>query len=451
MISQLVAAVRARKVSPLELVDEALRRISTYDPALGAVVAIDAEQARREARAATSFDGALAGIPVLIKDLTKAIGMPTRYGCHLYADALPDTHDDVVAARYRTAGAIIVGKTNTPAFGHQALTTNLLHGPTRNPWNLAQSPGGSSGGSAAALAAALAPLASTTDGGGSVRLPASLCGLVGYKPTNGAIGRTPSPRWMWYSTPGATGRTVADVIVEANVLFGPVPGDLSAFPPHALDMRLTAPRHVVAIRGLRGAVEPIVGEAFDAMVTTIEALGISVDVADSYTSEDVIWAWVRSAATELAQSLEGIDWSGFEDTLLPQLHLGAKTTASEYISDQRTRFRALADLENLIGDDGVLVCPTINVSSYPAVGPVTLTVGQSRVMGSAFNTPDFNATGSPGVSIPMGLDEHGVPMGFQIIAPRFRDGLALGLAARLEQVRPWPLVARGYEAWPTFD
>ena len=449
MLAELAAAVRSRRVSSTELVEECLRRIERLDPALNSVVAVNAEHALRDAAASTS-DGPLAGIPVLIKDLTRAIGMPTRFGCHLYENALPDTEDDVVSARYRAAGAIIVGKTNTPAFGHQALTTNMLHGPTRNPWNLAQSPGGSSGGSAAALAAALSPLASSTDGGGSVRLPAGFCGLVGYKPTNGAIGRAPSPRWIWYSTPGATGRSVADVMLEANVLFGPVRGDLLAFPSSAVDMVPRLPKRVVAVRGLRGAVESAVGEAFDAMVLVIENdLGLPVTVVESYTDEPIVMTWVRSAAVELAESLRHVRdrWDEFEPTMQPQLMMGIDVSGADYVADQRSRFRALADLEALIGADGVLVCPTINVESYPAAGPVTFSVQGSNTVGSGFNTMDFNATGSPAVSIPMGLDTVGVPMGFQIVAPRFADGIALGLAAALETARPWPSVAPGYEAW----
>jgi Asp-tRNA(Asn)/Glu-tRNA(Gln) amidotransferase A subunit family amidase len=451
MLAELATAVRNKQISPTELVEESLRRIERDNPSLNAVICLDADRALESAKRADNITGPLAGIPVLIKDLTRAEGMPTKFGCHLYENAGPDTVDDIVTARYRAAGAIVVGKTNTPAYGHQALTTNLLNGPTRNPWNLDQSPGGSSGGSAAAIAASLAPLASTTDGGGSVRLPASFCGLVGYKPTNGAIGRAPSPRWMWYSTPGATGRSVADVILEATVLFGPVRGDLLSFPTHALDMTPRVPKRVVAIRGLRGSVEPIVGEHFDSFVHTIENdLRIPVTTVDSYTQEDVVMAWVRSAAVELAESLAYVRdrWDEFEPSLLSQLHLGESLTAADYVRDQRIRFRVLADLENLIGDDGVLICPTINVESYPALGPVSINVTGSRIPGSGFNTMDFNATGNPCLSMPMGLDSHGVPTGFQIVAPRFSDGLALGLAQVLEENRPWSAMPLQFAAWP---
>jgi Asp-tRNA(Asn)/Glu-tRNA(Gln) amidotransferase A subunit family amidase len=453
MLAKLVTAIRTRKVSPLELVEESLRRIEQHNATLNAVVALDAEGARHAAKSFSNFDGPLAGVPVLIKDLTRAIGMPTTFGCHLYRDVQPDTADDVVTARYRAAGAIVIGKTNTPAYGHQGVTTNLVFGATKNPWNLSQSPGGSSGGSSAALAAALTPLASTTDGGGSVRIPASLTGLVGYKPTNGAIGRSPSPRWMWYSTPGATGRTVHDAIVEAGALFGPVIGDLLSFPMNSLSLTPTMPKRVVAVRGLRGCVEPIVGEAFDAMVQCVESeIGIPVTVVDKYTDQQIVMAWVRSAAVELAESLQHVRdrWSEFEPSLQAQLDLGDATSGADYVRDQRARFLALQDLENLLGHDGVLISPTINVESFPAAGPMTIAVEGSHVPGSGINTMDFNATGNPAVSVPMGHDSRGVPMGLQIVAPRFGDGLALGLAQAIEQVRPWAAVAPGFENWPIF-
>jgi Asp-tRNA(Asn)/Glu-tRNA(Gln) amidotransferase A subunit family amidase len=450
MLAELANAVRNRTVSPTELVEEAIRRIERDNPSINAVILNDFERAHATAKDFDHFEAPLAGLPVLIKDLTRAKGMPTRFGCHLYADALPDLEDDVVTARYRAAGAIVIGKTNTPAYGHQGLTTNLVNGPTRNPWNLDRSPGGSSGGSSAALTAGLTPLASTTDGGGSVRLPACFTGLVGYKPTNGLIGRTPSPRWMWYSTPGATGASVADVTLEASILFGPVIGDLLAFPTHAVDYQAHLPKRVVAIRGLRGAIEPIVGAAFDNMVQAIEKdLGLPVEVAERYTNVDTVMCWVRSSAVELAQSLLPVRdrWDEFEPSLRFQLEMGVDVKGTDYVDDQRTRFQALADLERLLGPDGVLVCPTLNVESFPAAGPAQISVTGSPVPGSAYNTMDFNATGNPGVSIPMGLDSFGVPMGFQIVAPRFADGLALGLATALERIRPWAPTAPGYSPW----
>ena len=201
---------------------------------------VRAEEALAEA-AAHPRTGALAGLPLLVKDMARCAGMRTTMGSPLFADAPPDTVDDIVVARLRAAGAIVVGRSNSPAFGHAAFTTNALFGPTRNPWNPERSPGGSSGGSAAALAAGLTPLATTSDGGGSVRIPASCCGLVGYKPTMGAIGRNIVPRWLGFSTQGTTGRTVADVVLEASVTHGPAVGDVFSLPKGAASFQPVRP------------------------------------------------------------------------------------------------------------------------------------------------------------------------------------------------------------------
>ena len=188
MRAELVKRVRTGELHPRELVAEALRRIEAHDPPLNAVVALRAQEALADAERVDP-SGPLAGLPVLVKDLIDVAGMPTTMGSDWLADAPSATADGLVVARLRAAGAIVVGKSNTPAFAHTGFTTNRLFGSTRNPWNHHRSPGGSSGGSAAALAAGIVPLATTSDGGGSVRIPASACGLVGYKPTTGAVGR----------------------------------------------------------------------------------------------------------------------------------------------------------------------------------------------------------------------------------------------------------------------
>ena len=188
MLAALAKAVRDGDLDPVDLVDESLRRIEASADVLNSVVAVRVDEARVEARQ-SSRHGALAGLPLLVKDVARCAGMRTTFGSALFADAPVDDVDDVVVARLRAAGAIVVGRTNSPAFGHAGFTANGLYGATTNPWNAERSPGGSSGGSAAALIAALAPLATTSDGGGSVRIPASCCGLVGYKTTMGAIGQ----------------------------------------------------------------------------------------------------------------------------------------------------------------------------------------------------------------------------------------------------------------------
>jgi Asp-tRNA(Asn)/Glu-tRNA(Gln) amidotransferase A subunit family amidase len=215
MLAELAQSVRAGRVSAVELIEESLRRIEAAAD-LNAVVRVEADQALAAAEA-HDRQGALAGIPLLVKDLSRAAGSVTTNGSRLYAGAEPDEVDDITVARLRAAGAIVVGRTNSPEFGHTLFTHNELHGTTVNPWNHEFSPGGSSGGSAAALIAGLAPMATTSDGGGSVRIPAAACGLLGMKPTMGVVGRNHLPRWIEFSTQGATGRSVADVVASLGI------------------------------------------------------------------------------------------------------------------------------------------------------------------------------------------------------------------------------------------
>lgn len=449
MLNELATAVRERRVSAEELVAEALRRIDRDDAALGSVVALQPEEALRAARQ-SSGDGPLAGVPFLVKDLARCAGMATTYGSILYRDAPVDEADDTTVARLRAAGAIPIGKTNTPAFGHTALTTNMLFGATRNPWNTDRSPGGSSGGSAAALAAGLVPIATSSDGGGSVRIPASLCGLVGYKPTTGAIGRDGSPRWIDFSTWGATGHSVADVLAEAAVYLGPTQGDVLSLPPASVDVAPARPRRVLLCRTLRGGVDPQVEAALRDAATTLDGLGMHVEEIDNPVP-GALWWWVVIAAADLAHSLDAHRdrWSELEPTLQQLLRVADRTSLTDYITARRQRYAVCSVLDRLLGDDAVLVTPTLNAVSFPAdATALPVLIGDVEEAGVFANTPEANLTGHPGVSVPIGRDDAGVPIGMQVIAPRWRDGLALGVAAALELARPWPTHPEGYEPFP---
>lgn len=461
MLEQLASAVAARRVRPTELVEESLRRIEAHNGPINAVVRVCADQAleeaaRMEAAAegdATVLQRPLAGIPLLVKDMARCVGMPTTFGSTLFANAENDTVDDIVVGRLRAAGAIVVGKTNTPAFGHTAITDNLLFGPTRNPWNPERSPAGSSGGSAAALIAGLSPMATTSDGGGSTRGPASACGLVGYKPTNGAFGRNFTPRWMAFSTMGCAGRSVADAAYEASVVIGPVPGDVLSFPRSAVDLTLRRPARVVAVRSFREACDDVIATAFTTAVEAMQSeAGFAVEWVDSVFSQDTMTQWFTISATELAQSLAGERerWSELDPSLRINCEFGASVSAFDYVAAQRARFVACAELDALLGDDAVLLVPTFNAESWPAEGPLPSMAGGVQGVGIGFNTVEGNFTGHPGISVPIGHDRAGVPFGMQVVAPRFRDGLAFGAASAYEQIAPWATVAPGYEAWPNW-
>ncbi len=452
MRKELAAAVRAGRVHPVELVEESLRRIEAHNQLLNAVVALRAEAALAEA-ATSNRGGALAGLPVLVKDLARCAGTVTTMGSPWYASAPPDEVDDVVVARLKAAGAIVIGKTNTPAFGHTAYTTNRLFGPTRNPWNPDRSPGGSSGGSAAALAAGLVPLATTSDGGGSVRIPASCCGLVGYKPTMGGIGRNLLPRWIHFSTQGAMGASVADVVEEASVTLGHAAGDFLSVPRRAVDLTPGRPRAVLATRTFRADLDASIEAEFEDALTALAGAGLPVTRVEPPSDRSVAGAWATMASAELAESLTPFRdrWEELEPALLDQVRFGADVDAAKYIQAQRFRHEVTARFDDLLGSDTVLVVPTANATSWPPEGPMPTSAGAVRDdLSIAVNTPDLNFTGHPAVSVPLGRDPAGVPFGLQIVAPRFADGLALGLAEVLEQARPWPLVAPGYSPFPTF-
>ena len=447
MLSELAGAVRDGSVSPVDLVVESLQRIEASHDDLNAVVLLHAEEAVAQAQQ-HSRTGALAGLPLLVKDMARVRGSRTTMGSMLHADAEADSVDDAVVARLRDAGAIVIGRTNSPAYGHAPFTTNLVFGPTRNPWNLARSPGGSSGGSAAALAAGLVPLATTSDGGGSVRIPAALCGLVGLKPTMGAIGRNVLPRWIEFSTQGATAATVADVVLQASITFGRAAGDWLSIPGGTVALEPTRPTRVLACRTFRADVDPVVEAAYEASLDALAADGLTVERVEAPSNIEAVVDWFTISTAELAQSLEDVRdrWDEFEPSLQAMLHFGEGVSASSYLGATRRRHEVGARIDDLIGSDSVLALPTLNVQDWGPEGPTPDHAG--AVTGDptiATNTPELNATGHPAVSVPMGLGAAGVPMGLQVVAPRYADGLALGVAQVLERVQPWPVTAPGYQ------
>jgi Asp-tRNA(Asn)/Glu-tRNA(Gln) amidotransferase A subunit family amidase len=446
MLNELATAVRDGRLDPVDLVEDSLRRIAETNDQINAVVALRGDEALEEA-ARHPRTGALAGLPVLVKDMARCKGMRTTFGSELFIDAPPDDVDDVVVARLKSEGAIVIGRSNTPAFGASAVTVNAVFGPTRNPWNTERSPGGSSGGSSAALAASYVPIATSSDGGGSVRIPASATSLVGYKPSMGAIGRNVLPRWIGFSSQGTLGRTVADVCLEASVIQGPAVGDFLSLPPGAIDLRPQMPRRVIATRSFRQDVDPVIERSFDELLGALESDGVEVTRIDPPSDERMASLWYTIASAELAQSLaeHREKWETFEPHTVTQLLAGERVELFDYLSATRERHALSARFDELLGDDAVLVTPTVNVQSWAAEGPLPTSLNGVENPLVPLNTLELNLTGHPGVSVPMGIDDHGVPVGLQIAAPRFADRLALGLAERLERLRPWPQVADGFE------
>ena len=458
MISLLAKSIRSREVSCCELVQRALELTSAANSRLGAVVALRADRAAREAAeqdrrlAAGEEPGALTGMPVLVKDLEDVAGMRTTRGSLVYADSPAAETDGLVPARLRAAGAIVIGKTNVPECAFEAYTANPLYGPTRNPWDLRWSPGGSSGGSAAAMAAGMVPVATATDGGGSARIPAAFCGLVGLKPTNGIVGRSPIPSWMDLSTDGLMGHSVADVALLLDVIAGPVAGDPSALPrwapaPEPGPVRLMgAPRTVDW-----GPLDPDLSASFELALRALESeLGLAVELLEpaqvtpaGNADEDWFVLCCTEQAHQVGRSVLQEQAGRFDPVFLAHMRRGLATPVEVYLAARRRRFEHTRALDVLLGENGVLVTPTLAMAAQHADGRM-IGAAEPGTPAYALNTCLQNITGAPALSLPAGLLPNGLPFGLQFTGPRFRDDLLLSLAASWERVRPWPWFAPGF-------
>ncbi len=466
MLQELVRLVREREVSARELVERSLRAIEWHDGELNAVVRLRTEEALAEADlvdARVARDerlGPLAGLPLLAKEVHDVAGLPSTQGSLVYADALPAARDCLHIARLRGAGAIVVGKTNIPEFCFEGFSANLVYGVTHNPWAPAWSPGGSSGGSAAALAAGFAPIATASDGGGSIRIPAAFCGLAGFKPTHGLVAREGVPSWMDFTTDGPLATTVADLRALLAVEAGPAAGDPAALPAGVVDVTAAgrSPRRVFAVSRfadwgpLPDAVAGLFAEALRALESN---LGVAVELlqpAEVLSTGNIDADWTVTAAAEQAHEI-GREWiEANAERLHPAfrgaMRFGLHVTFEEYMAARRRRFAYVRELDELLGDDGVIVTPTMAVDGYPADG---LLSGEDLpgTPFSAYNTQAQNVTGHPALSVPAGVCPNGVPFGLQITGPRCADGLVLDLGQAWEEARPWPRVVPGYEAfWP---
>lgn len=463
-IGRTAAAIASGRVSAVQAVEECARRIHERDGDLGAVVALRLSDAMADAseldrrHAYGALVGSLHGVPVLVKDLEDVRGMPTRKGSRLFLDAPPATQDEVVPALLRRAGAVIVGKTNLPEFATEGYTDNLLDGVTRNPWDLKQSPGGSSGGAAAALASGMTPIATATDGGGSVRIPASMCGLVGLKPTHGAVGRWPTPDWMDLSTYGPMATTVEDLRLLFSLMVGHVSGDPSSapFPLRPTDTGPGRPTHVVVADRTSplGPLPAVVADAFHSAAHEFASLWeVEVSVLEP---EDVFAGlgdpdldWFTLATAEHVNSL-GRSWveeslGAMHPSTVGFMRHGLDVTVDDYLSARRRRPLYTRRLDDLLGDAGLLLTPTLAVDRWLADGSTDKEDEPGMTLPGAYSTAVQNVTGHPAISVPAGRHDSGLPYGLQITAPRWRDDLLLDVAAAWEAHRPWPRTAPGYD------
>lgn len=454
-LTELAAQVRSGAISSRELVARVVERSEGSD--LGAVVSLRAADALREADAVDAavrsglWVGPLAGVPFLVKDLDDVAGLPTTHGSLWYADATPAQTDGLVVSRLRRAGAIPVGKTNLPEFACEGFTDNRLQGVTRNPWNPALSPGGSSGGSAAALSAGIAPIATSTDGGGSARIPAGFCGLVGMKPTNGLIGQAHVPDWIDFTTDGVMATTVDSLRTQLKVLAGPTVGDDRALPGDLPPSRM--PRRLVAAERTDdfGPLPADVTDAFRSAVgqlATLLHLDVDWRANDSFfPGESPDNDWFTLAGAEHAHRwgreriAEGADM--LHPNTLDFFRAGLEVTIDEYIAARRRRADYIRAFDLLLAEDTIFVTPTMAVGGFTAEG--SLGGGPIGLLPpEVYSTSIQNMTAVPAISVPAGLLPDGMPFGVQLTVARWSDRMLLDVAALWEQSHPWPHTAPGY-------
>ncbi len=448
-LADLARSVRTREISARELTQGALDRIERLDPTYNAFVAVDGEQALAEAdgvdaRIADGADpGPLAGIPLGVKDLQNAVGYRTTHGSALHADDPPATADDPFVARLRAAGCVVVGKTNTPEFGWMGNTTNAIFGPSLNPFDTSRGPGGSSGGAAAALAAGMVPLATGSDGGGSIRIPSACCGLSGMKPS---LGRVPAggpnpPGWIDLSTNGPMARRIADVARALDVAVGPDPTDLRALPrPEASWIAALDDPHVpvrVAFAPTLGfaTVDAEVAAACARAVRVLESLGAEVVVLDSVFDEDPAGDFLALTGAATLRTLRPFMGHPRWDEVHPVLrHFvdAAQSTTAEQLLQVFDRFHLMnLRLVELFHSSRILVTPTCS-GLAPFAGDMNSSVNGVNTPNWIQFTYPFNMTRSPAASVPIALSSGGLPIGLQLVGPQHGDLVVLRTAAALE-------------------
>ena len=454
----LAALVRSREVSATELLDASIARVEALNPEINAVVTRLYDQARA-AIAAGLPAGPFTGVPYLLKDLgAHYAGTVTSYGSALFKDFVVH-HDSEITARLKRAGLVIFGKTNTPEMGLASSTEPRLFGPTRNPWNLAHSAGGSSGGSAAAVASGMAPMAHATDGGGSIRIPASACGLFGLKPTRARnpMGPDAGEGWGGASVGHAVTRTVRDSAALLDATSGPDVGDPYSAPPPArpfLDEVGRDPgrlRIALTTRPWNGQdVDPECAEAARAAARLCERLGHHVEEASPDIDARVLGeatlvviggnvrATLEARAAALGRELgpadvERITWARASE--------GRASTAADYARSIGVMHRAGRVVAHFFTGYDVLLSPTMCRPPHP-LGVIDMMTDDverytKAVLGTIGFTSLFNSSGSPAMSVPLAWSQAGLPLGVQFAAAYGGEATLLRLGAQLESAQPW--------------
>lgn len=456
--------LRRGEVSPVELVEAAIERTERWNPQLNAVIHPRFERARAEAAAVTPGEAPFAGVPIVVKDLGCPIaGEPHHKGTRvLRALGYRAPADSALYRRFRQAGFVVIGRTNTPEMGSTITTEPLAYGPARNPWNLDRSTGGSSGGSAASVAAGFVPVGHANDGGGSIRIPASACGLVGLKPSRGRISQAPDvgESWAGATIDGVVTRTVRDTAAVLDLLSGPEPGDPYTAPPF---LRPLMDELGVAPRPLRIGVldhplmpgsdgHPDCAAAVAATARLLAELGHHVEEAWPAALEEpefqrrYLTIVAANTAFDVAELSTLVGRELGEDDLeqdnLTLAAIGATVSAADYLAAVAAQHawsrRVLSWWHGTDGGPGfdLLLTPT-QAMPPPPIGFLAGPEGGSRIAQLLQYTAQFNVTGQPAISLPLAQDAEGVPVGVQLVAASYREDVLIQLAGQLERAVPW--------------
>ena len=453
--TELTAAIRAKEVSAVEVIDHFFQRIDRLDSQLNSYLALRRDEAMADARAADEAVqrgdrlGPLHGVPISIKDLEVTKGLTTTMGSALFRDRVPEV-DSIVVERVKAAGAIILGKTNTPEFGQSGTTENELGEPCRNPWNTERTPGGSSGGAGAALAAGLCTLATGSDGGGSIRIPASFSGIFGIKPSQGRVPRFGGygrPSANHFSQSGPMTRNVADCALLLQVLAGPDSRDVTSLRETPMDFSAGLG---AGVRGMRLAwspdfgyagVDPEVLQVTEKAARLFEELGATVETPNLVLEDPFPAFWdVFATATYTSYGhLLDEHRNDFSYYGLRAIEHGAEMTGAD-LSRAIFRVDQLGrQLEDFFDDYDLLLSPTMAVPAFP-IDQRPSVIGGKQVepfWGYLPFTYPINMSGQTASSVPCGFSQDGMPIGLHIVGPRGSEAKVLQASAAFEQAQPW--------------
>ncbi|MDH2415182.1 amidase [Nocardioides sp. CER19] len=450
---EMAGAIRARRISARELLELHLDRIAERNPELNAIVSLDVERARAGAAAADQHlasghpVGALHGLPFAFKDTHAVAGWRTTYGSPLFRDFVPDA-DELIVERIRRAGVVTIGRTNVPEFAAGSHTFNTIFGTTRNPVDPSRSAGGSSGGAAAALGAGMVPLAEGSDMGGSLRNPASFCGVVGLRPSLGRVPEWPKPnQWETTSVGGPMARNVGDLALLLSVIAGPDPRSPLALgdPGHVF-----APPLAGSLRGLRVAYSLDLGGGFEvdaAVADVVEQAGRlfarsgasvfsawpDLSLADDTFRTLRAWHFQASYGALLARHPDA-----FKQSLADNIRAGETLTGADVARAYGQRTRLAETMRLFFQSYDVLVLPVSQVPPFPADQEFPTAINGRPMatyldwMRSAYF---ITVTGCPAISVPAGTTPDGLPVGVQIVAPHGADRRLLEIAAAFEEAR----------------